>query len=124
MFALTPNAAKTAWAETVLYSFCAQSHCTDGAYPQAGGLIMDAAGQIYGTTGLGGTDEAGTVFALTPNSAKTIWTEAVLYSFCAQGGCTDGLAPQSDLIMDAAGHLYGTTEHGGAYGRGMVFALP
>lgn len=124
VYGLTPNTAKTAWSETELYSFCAKTHCADGAYTQGGGLIMDAEGRIYGTTGLGGANEAGTVFVLTPNAAKTKWTEAVLSSFCTQGGCTDGLDPQGDLIMDAAGHLYGTTEHGGAYGRGTVFALP
>ena len=120
VFELSPNAAKTIWTERVLYRFCAQgsTNCTDGASPQ--GLIMDAAGHLYGTSvgggahpvfGLGG----GTVFELTPNAAKTIWTERVLYSFCALATCTDGRGPLAGLIMDAAGHLYGTTFYDGAH---------
>ena len=131
VFALTPNAAKTEWTETVLYSFCAHvvgKNCTDGAQPQAG-LIMDKEGHLHGTTFYGGAHGVpyGTVFALTPNAAKTTWTETVLYSFCAQGGrhCTDGASPDAGLIMDAAGHLYGTTEGGGAHDEnGTVFELP
>jgi uncharacterized repeat protein (TIGR03803 family) len=115
VFALTPNAARTTWTETVLYSFCAQGGC-DGTNPAAG-LIKDSAGRLYGTTDF-------TVFELTPNAAKTKWTETVLYSFCAQSGCTDGAGPQAGLIMEAAGRLYGTTENGGAYGSyGTVFEL-
>ena len=57
------------------------------------------------------------MFELTPNAAKTAWTQTVLYSFCAQGGeyCTDGLNPEAGLILDAAGQLYGTTLNGGAH---------
>ena len=125
VFALTPNAAKTEWTETVLYSFCPQERCTDGATPFAS-LIMDKAGHLYGTTETGGAHhESGTVFALTPNAAKTTWTETVLYSFCAQERCTDGAGPGASLIMDAAGHLYGTTGLGGAHdNNGTVFELP
>lgn len=56
-----------AWTEKVLYSFCAQTNCTDGEGPHAG-LIFDAAGNLYGTTVGGGThgDGWGTVFELTP----------------------------------------------------------
>ena len=56
------------------------------------------------------------MFALTPNAAKTEWTETVLYSFCAHvlgEKCTDGDGPVAGLIMDVAGHLYGTTTYGG-----------
>ncbi len=139
VFALTPNAAKTKWTETVLYSFCPHvvaENCPDGEGPSAG-LIMDKAGHLYGTTFVGGAHlrvfgGGGTVFALTPNAAKTEWTETVLYSFCAQGGdkCTDGAGPMAGLIMDASGHLYGTTSLDGANhpdgihaGGGTVFAL-
>jgi hypothetical protein len=56
VFELTPNASRTAWTETVLYSFCGRRYCLDGAGPN-GGLIMDGGGNLYGTTfqgGLGG----------------------------------------------------------------------
>src|SRR5207302_4215627 len=51
--------------ETVLYSFCSAPNCTDGASPQAG-LIQDAAGNLYGTTSIGGGNGGGTVFKITP----------------------------------------------------------
>jgi uncharacterized repeat protein (TIGR03803 family) len=123
VFALTPNAARTKWTETVLYNVCEQAGCTDGAYVFAG-LIMDKSGKLYGTTYKGGIYNWGTVFELTPNEAKTKWTETVLYSFCAQGEpCTDGQAPYAALTMDASGKLYGTTSAGGPDGWGTVFEL-
>jgi uncharacterized repeat protein (TIGR03803 family) len=128
-FELTPNATKTAWTEKVLYSFCvegARNDCPDGQGPLAG-LIMDAAGHLYGTTGKGGAHAGGTVFELTPNATKTAWTEKVLYSFCSQKKndlCTDGVAPEAGLIMDASGNVYGTTTGGGEHGSfGTVFEL-
>jgi hypothetical protein len=128
VFELTPPAkGKTAWTQKVLYSFCAQLDCTDGANPYAG-LIRDAAGNLYGTTCFGGTFfSEGTVFELTPPAAgKGVWTENVLYSFCPRGGnCADGAAPTAGLIMDAAGNLYGTTTSGGSFGYadGTAFEL-
>jgi hypothetical protein len=121
----TPNAAKTAWIETVLYSFCARggSNCTDGANPE--GLIRDAAGRLYGTTGDGGAHGGGTAFMLTPNAAKTAWIETVLYSFCGPNrNCPDGGNPLYGLLAnDAAGRLYGTTAYGGALQGGTAFML-
>ncbi len=86
-----------------------QGSCTDGAYPRAG-LILDATGNLYGTTSYGGVNGygVGAVFELTPNPAKTTWTETVLHSFCAETDCADGERPQqAGVIMDAAGNLYG-----------------
>ena len=136
---LTPNASKTKWTETVLYSFCppGQPHCTDGAWPQSG-LIMDKSGNLYGTTTAGGIYPSGsplqfgggTVFELIPNASRTKWTEKVLHSFCSQGGanCIDGAVPPGGVIIDSSGSLYGATGKGGAYatvpGRGgTVFQL-
>ena len=117
----------TGWIQTVLYAFCAKTNCSDGAFPRAE-LIMDAAGNLYGTTGRGSTPVGGTVFKLAPSN--TGWTETVLYAFCAQAGCKDGDLPQSGLIMDGAGNLYGTTTYGGSVcsedgmrGCGTVFKL-
>jgi uncharacterized repeat protein (TIGR03803 family) len=126
VFELTPNAARTKWTETVLYSFCSQAFCRDGRRPQTV-LIMDGAGNLYGTSSEGGAicsvrlaERCGTVFELTPNAARTKWTETVLYSFCAQANCVDGSFPSAGLIMDGVGNLYGTTPHGHA---GVVFEL-
>src|ERR1035441_332430 len=111
VFELTPNGSG-GWTETVLHSF---GDGTDGFYPSAG-LIFDAAGNLYGTTAMGGTYDYpwdGTVFELTP-AAGGGWTEKVLYSF---GGGTDGYWPEAGLIFDAAGNLYGTTYSGVGSGR-------
>ncbi|MGB0048040.1 MAG: choice-of-anchor tandem repeat GloVer-containing protein, partial [Terriglobales bacterium] len=114
------------WIETVLYSFCSQTNCTDGAEPVAG-LIQDAAGNLYGTTSEGGADpygagvDMGTVFEV-----NTTGQETVLYNFCSEPNCTDGAAPVAGLVQDAAGNLYGTTEFGGVNdkgGAGVVFEL-
>jgi uncharacterized repeat protein (TIGR03803 family) len=108
--------------EKVLYSFQGGS---DGAEPN-GPLVADAAGNLYGSTGIGGSgscgEGCGTVFQLSaPAQPGGAWTKTVLYSF--QGG-SDGAAPESDLIFDAAGNLYGTTLKGGDKGSdGTVFEL-
>jgi uncharacterized repeat protein (TIGR03803 family) len=103
--------------ETVLYSF---TGAADGRNPYAG-LIRDAAGNLYGTTFYGGTENSacrngcGVVFKVSPSESET-----VLHSFT---GGTDGTNPQAGLTRDAAGNLYGTTVGGGAFGAGVVFEL-
>ena len=102
--------------ETVLYSFCAQAGCKDGSSPEAG-LVLDAKGNLYGTTySGGGPKKRGTVFEVSPSG-----TETVLHSFNAKG--TDGYNPSASLVMDAKGNLYGTTYAGGAHGGGTVFEV-
>jgi uncharacterized repeat protein (TIGR03803 family) len=96
---------------TVLHSFTGGS---DGVNPYAG-LIMDPAGNLYGTTLLGGTSNYGTVFMLDPSGNPT-----VLYSFT---GASDGANPYAGLIMDQAGNLIGTTSDRGDFGYGTVFML-
>jgi len=108
------------WTENVLYSFCAVTGCADGWIPLAG-LILDAAGNLYGTTSLGGSSnygENGVVFEL--SSSGGVWTETVLYNFCSTSGCP-GASPVSGLIFDAAGNLYGTTS--GETNWGAAFEL-
>jgi uncharacterized repeat protein (TIGR03803 family) len=105
--------------ESVLYSF--KDVPGDGAYPD-GGVVMDARGNLYGTTTYGGANFFyGTVFELSPDN-----TETVLYSFCATNGCPDGSIPQA-LVLDAQGDLYGTTYEGGSancyLGCGVVFKM-
>ena len=103
--------------ETVVYSFCAQPNCADGSGPRAG-LVLDANGNLYGTTFGGGANGKGTVFKVTPNG-----TETVLHSFCSQAGCKDGSNPLADLVIDTNGNLYGTTVNGGANGKGTIFEV-
>jgi uncharacterized repeat protein (TIGR03803 family) len=108
----------TAWAgtEKVLWSFGGSG---DGRAP-TGNLIVDASGNFYGATLLGGAHDRGTVFELSPNGNGG-WTETVLYSFGSQNG--DGTQPSSGLVMDSKGNLYGTTEFDGATQAGTVFEL-
>jgi len=119
VFKLAPT--MTGWVETVLYSFCALggNACTDGGLPLSA-LIMDGAGNLYGTTDAGGTNGGGVAFRIAPNG-----TETVLYSFCALGGsaCTDGTDPLAGLIMDPAGNLYGAAELGGSHSKGAVYKI-
>jgi uncharacterized repeat protein (TIGR03803 family) len=102
----------TTGAETVLYSFAGPP---DGARPNAG-LVMDSAGNLYGTTSAGGASNYGTVFKLDTSN-----TETVLYSFT--GGADGALPLYGSLVMDSAGSLYGTTERGGSLDLGTVFKL-
>jgi uncharacterized repeat protein (TIGR03803 family) len=105
------------WNQTVLHNFCSAPGCADGSSPYFSGVIVDSAGNIYGTTELGGAYDYGVVFELTRK--KTGWKETVLHSFSYD---PDGQAPTNNLIMDAAGNIYGTTIAGGN-GRGTVFKL-
>jgi uncharacterized repeat protein (TIGR03803 family) len=99
VFELTPKA-RGKWAEQVLHSFSGK----DGASPYAS-LIIDTAGNLYGTTSSGGADGVGTVFELTPEAGGK-WAEKVLHSFNGK----DGENPSASLIFDASGNLYGPTE--------------
>lgn len=107
---------------TTLYSFCAQSLCTDGYEPYAGSLVQGANGDFYGTTYRGGAGTfggtAGTIFKIT--SAGKLTT---LYSFCSQPGCSDGAGPWAGLVQATNGDFYGTTYWGGSMYSGTIFRL-
>ncbi|HLY05862.1 MAG TPA: choice-of-anchor tandem repeat GloVer-containing protein [Rhizomicrobium sp.] len=99
---------------STLYSFAGGN---DGDKPEAG-LVMDASGNFYGTTNLGGPSDQGTAFKLAPDG-----TETVLHAFT---GGSDGGYPQASLILDKAGNLYGTTVSGGrgcSDGCGTIFRI-
>lgn len=102
---------------TLLYTFTGG---TDGRTP-VGGVILDAAGNLYGTTSEGGnfacSQGCGTLFKV-----DGVGNETVLYSF-AGTGAGDGEYPNAALVRDAQGNLYGTTEGGGGSGYGTVFKL-
>ena len=97
--------------ETTLYDFTGGN---DGGEPAAG-VIMDKAGNLYGTTVIGGSANSGVVFKVAPNG-----TETVLYTFT---GGNDGGEPVGALISDKAGNLYGTASGGGTNGNGTVFEV-
>jgi uncharacterized repeat protein (TIGR03803 family) len=109
--AQTPALTQTQpYTESVLYSF---TGVPDGADPEAG-LVMDARGNLYGTTLEGGTTDDGTVFKVTPAGQET-----VLYSFT--GGANGD--PYAGLVRDALGNLYGTTYGVNSVDDGTVFKL-
>jgi hypothetical protein len=128
VFELRPPKQKGgSWKEKVLYSFCSQSGCTDGAYPQDR-LILDKEGNLYGTTNVGGLQGGcntsgfggygcGVVFKLTHGTKG--WKESVLYTF---NGTSDGGFPYAGVIFDKDGNIYGTTNGEGA-GAGTVYQL-
>lgn len=88
------------WAESVLHTFTGGN---DGAEPYAG-VVLDEAGNLYGTTPYGGAYGCGVVFQLTPSGSS--WNENVLYDFSMDG---NGCNPLQGVIFDQAGNLYGTT---------------
>jgi uncharacterized repeat protein (TIGR03803 family) len=116
VFRLSPNA-NGSWAKTVLYDFTGLNG--DGLSP-SGNLVFDSAGNLYGTTQLGGDlsdycanfyPGCGTAYKLTP-TASGPWTETVLYTFSSAVGGN----PIAGLTIDHAGNLFGTTLQGGPGG--------
>jgi len=111
------------WQEKSIHVF---SGGDDGRYPN-GPLILDKAGNLYGTTFYGGTSNLGVAFELRPASGGT-WTENVLHDFVLESG-NEAYKPDAGLVFDAAGNLYGTTYYGGGLsycdqrGCGTVFQL-
>jgi hypothetical protein len=108
------NLSAAEWKEKVLYSF--QGGSTDGALP-AGGVVFDAAGNLYGATtqgfGFCPPAQCGSVFQLAPPAKKgDPWTETVLHVFTGNSN-GDGDTPAGGLVMDSLGNLYGTTAYGG-----------
>jgi uncharacterized repeat protein (TIGR03803 family) len=111
VYKLTPSGG--GWTETVIYSFQGGN---DGWTPW-GGVIFDAAGNLYGTTWTGGSSSCGTIFELSPSDGG--WTKTILHNF----QCSDGGGAWGDLIADQSGNLYGATAGGGINNGGVVFEL-
>jgi uncharacterized repeat protein (TIGR03803 family) len=107
VFRLTPNGSG-GWNESIIYRF--QGKPSDGANPY-GGVIMDAAGDLFGITANGGALDYGTVWEIPAGLTQDV----ILHSF---QGNPDGVSPSSGLVADSAGNLYGTTELGGTVSPG------
>ncbi len=119
VFQLSPPAnGGSQWTETVLHSF---DDADDGVEPRTG-VVRDAAGNLYGTTETGGSAGYGAVFEVSPPAGGSgPWTETVLHNFAFS---PDGGTPDySNLVLDQAGNLYGTTQTGGTLHNGVVFKL-
>ncbi len=122
VYELTPDGNGN-WTETILHGF------GGGVYPPVGGLTMDAAGNLYGVAQQGGGTSCrygcGAVYELSPpakNAKKKKWKYTLLYRFLGPKH-NDGAHPNGDLVFDAAGNLYGTTQSGGANDKGTAFEL-
>jgi uncharacterized repeat protein (TIGR03803 family) len=129
VYELSPSGGK--WTFTTLHNFIPNG--TDGYYPLAG-VVLDAAGNLYGNTQFGGNNSGcyqqgcGVIYELSPSSNGT-WTENILYVFENLAG-DGGSIPSGRIAMDSAGNIYGTTEYGGyissncpAPGCGTLFKL-
>ncbi len=118
VFELKPSGSQ--WKETMLHNFCSRNNCADGSFPLAG-LVMDGNGVLYGTTYWGGKGcgNCGVVFKL--NHTGNAWQETVLHDF--EGGDSDGVNPQENLILDGQGNIYGTANTPYKEGAGIVFEI-
>ncbi len=105
------------WHETILHTFDGNGAGTHGANPMSE-VVLDAAGNFYGTASVGGASGNGLVYKMTKTNGN--WAYSVIYSFA--GPPNDGSGPMSGLVFDQAGNLYGTTS-AGPHGSGAVFEI-
>ncbi|HWA89273.1 MAG TPA: choice-of-anchor tandem repeat GloVer-containing protein [Rhizomicrobium sp.] len=118
-FRLEPQS--TRWKQTVLYSFCSATDCTDGYTPNA--PVVDDAGRLWGTTSAGGNGRGGGVLYSIGGRH-----ESVEYEFCSDTeDCLDGSFPTTPVLLDKSGRIVGTTPLGGTFGipngPGTLFAV-
>lgn len=99
-----------------LYRFCLQTSCPDGEFPE--GLYQTPNGTMYGLTDGGGASGNGVLFQLSRSGKET-----VLYNFCSQANCGDGMNPTSAPVPSVNGGLIATASGGGAYGQGTLFKV-
>jgi uncharacterized repeat protein (TIGR03803 family) len=120
VFELTPTGGG-AWSEQILYTF---PYNFGGNTPELPvGIVMDAAGNIYGLAASGGTGQSGAVFELTPQGGGT-WAETTLYNFdYYASGQIDGAEPIGNPVLDTHGNIYGVTGYGGSDDAGIVFEI-
>ncbi len=102
------------WAIQSLYDFTYTG--SNGTGPEPSGLVMDSAGNLYGTTQQGGEYGVGELFKLTPTAGY--WRFTLVHAFT---GSTDGGYPWGQLAIDASGNIYGTTLTGGVFQSGTAY---
>src|SRR5208282_1778595 len=122
VYELTPNG-QGGWNGNTIYTF---SNATKDGETPFGTLVLDNAGNLYGTAYGGGAHGDGAVYKLTlvtTGKKKGTWTEKLLYSF--KGGTKDGSNPWAGIMFDASGNIYGTTRLSGKYNYqgGTVYEL-
>lgn len=118
VYSLTPPGGGAGWTYSVLYSFGA--YPSDGSSPD-GNVTVGPNGVLYGMTVVGGTSNAGTVYALAPPASPGgVWTETTLYDFTRQSSIID---THAGVVIGSGGVLYGATQAGGTANLGMVFSL-
>lgn len=105
VFELSPS--KSGWNFSVLYGIPGWS--ISGTFAN---VVLDSSGNVYATTHCDGTLEDGTIYEISPSVGG--WTFSLLYNFCSEQNCSDGLYSYSNLVFDKQGNLYGTTYLGGA----------
>jgi len=106
----------TAGTFTLLHAFCQETYCSDGAGP-GNYLSRGPSGAVYGITAAGGTADSGTIFKLSKDG-----TFSVVYKFCSEARCVDGIQPVS-VLFGGEGNLFGTTTSGGRHGGGTAFEI-
>jgi uncharacterized repeat protein (TIGR03803 family) len=120
VFELSPRPDRRSWKYRVLHSFCSKAGCTD-IVPIAP-VIVDVAGNLYGTTYGTGGPGSGSIFKLSPNADRSHWSLRTLHRFCVKPDCVDGQLSDSGLtymgaatgqLYDGESPLYGTTMSGG-----------
>ncbi len=114
----------------LIHSFCEHGDCSDGSSPNS--LLIDVAGNLYGTTFQGGSSQTGTVFELSPNRGGDSWTYSQLYNFCSLDLCVDGANPTgltyagaaNGVPYDGVSPLFGTADFSyGTANGGVAFQL-
>jgi uncharacterized repeat protein (TIGR03803 family) len=110
VFRLTPNGSG-GYTEKVLFAFTGRT----GNRPD-GNVVADRVGDLFGVTIIGGADNDGVLYKLTPSGPG--YTEKVLHSFT---GGLDGGQPLGPLVLDSHGNLFGVTQFGGTGGQGVIF---
>jgi uncharacterized repeat protein (TIGR03803 family) len=118
----TSSNAATASTLSTLHTFCNNGTCSDGRQP-SGSLVRDGAGNLFGTTELGGADgcsaNCGVIYEIKAGNKAF----KVIYDFCKTGICDNGANPESGLVIDVHGNLYGIVNNYGKHLRGEIFRV-